>query len=144
MIKALGFASSVQIFIPTRSSHLTEMSTPIPSDFHALGSQVGGHPGVMTNDSGSVIIKPALPAEVEFYETIQTNPVFEPLRVYIPKFLGTLKLQGQVDPEKSKDGAIVVKEASREDVGDGEKDESIAFRLTSLCCTYWDARLHIP
>ncbi|KAI0810825.1 hypothetical protein BC629DRAFT_1580063 [Irpex lacteus] len=77
------------------------MSTPIPSDFHALASQVGGHPGVMTNDSGSVIIKPALPAEVEFYETVQTNPVFEPLRV---------------DPEKSKDGAIVVKEAILENI----------------------------
>ena len=78
---------------------------------------------MMTNESGSVIIKPALSAEVEFYETVQTNPAFELLRVYIPKFFGTLSLQGQVDPEKSKDGAIVVKEGSGEVVADSQKDE---------------------
>ncbi|KAI0085932.1 SAICAR synthase-like protein [Irpex rosettiformis] len=104
------------------------MSTPVASDYHALASQVGGHPGVMTDSTGSVVVKPALAAEVEFYEAVHTNPIFEPLRPYVPKFLGTLSLQGQVDQEKSKDGAIFVKAGI--EIEEDEKDSIVLENLS--------------
>ncbi|KAK0210148.1 SAICAR synthase-like protein [Desarmillaria ectypa] len=62
-----------------------------------LTSQVGGHAGVLTSEDGSLLIKPALLLEHQFYQTLNTNPAFDTLRPFIPKFLGTLKLQGEID-----------------------------------------------
>ncbi|KAK0229093.1 SAICAR synthase-like protein [Armillaria nabsnona] len=62
-----------------------------------LASQVGGHAGVLTNEDGSLLIKPALPLEHQFYQILNSNPAFEPLRPFVPKFIGTLKLQGELD-----------------------------------------------
>ncbi|KAK0455191.1 SAICAR synthase-like protein [Desarmillaria tabescens] len=71
------------------------MSSPISTI--PLASQVGGHAGVLTSEDGSLLIKPALPLEHHFYQTLNTNPAFDALRPFIPKFLGTLKLQGELD-----------------------------------------------
>ena len=90
-----------------------------------LASQVGGHPGVQTSEDGSLLIKPALPAEVQFYQAVLTKPELEPLRLYIPQFLGTLRLEGEVDEERSKDGAIAVTSESAEAI----KDEPDFFLL---------------
>lgn len=65
-----------------------------------LSSQVGGHAGVLTTEDGSLIIKPALPLELEFYQKHSSHPSFEPLRPFLPKFFGTLKLEGTVDETK--------------------------------------------
>ncbi|KAF9480849.1 SAICAR synthase-like protein [Pholiota conissans] len=65
---------------------------------HALESQVGGHAGVMTTEDGSLIIKPALARELEFYQALQSHDMLAAFRPFTPKFLGVLKLQGQVDP----------------------------------------------
>jgi len=67
-------------------------SSPLP-----LSSQVGGHPGILATEDGSLIIKKALPLELEFYQTNALDPAFEPLRPFLPKFYGTLKLEGEVD-----------------------------------------------
>jgi len=67
-------------------------SSPLP-----LSSQVGGHPGILATEDGSMIIKKALPLELEFYQTHALNPAFESLRPFLPKFYGTLKLEGEVD-----------------------------------------------
>ena len=67
-------------------------SSPLP-----LSSQVGGHPGILATEDGSLIIKKALPLELEFYQTHALDPAFEPLRLFLPKFYGTLKLEGEVD-----------------------------------------------
>jgi inositol-polyphosphate multikinase len=64
----------------------------------ALSSQVGGHPGVLTTEDGSLLIKPALPVEVAFYEKVASEELFAPLRPFIPKFMGTLKLEGKAEP----------------------------------------------
>ncbi|KAK7677060.1 hypothetical protein QCA50_019958 [Cerrena zonata] len=72
-----------------------------------LEAQVGGHKGVMTTEDGSLLIKPALPVEVAFYQSVGTDPAFAPLRPFIPKFYGTLTLEGMVDPEKGLDGGEV-------------------------------------
>ncbi|GLB35601.1 putative inositol phosphokinase (IPK) family protein [Lyophyllum shimeji] len=66
-----------------------------------LTSQVGGHAGVLATEDGSLIIKPALPLEVQFYQALQQSPSLEALRPFIPKFYGMLKLEGQLDEEKS-------------------------------------------
>ncbi|KAF8959748.1 hypothetical protein BDZ97DRAFT_1666790 [Flammula alnicola] len=65
---------------------------------HALESQVGGHAGVLTTEDGSLIIKPVLRRELDFYQAIQQDSALEILRAFTPKFLGTLKLEGTVDP----------------------------------------------
>ena len=62
-----------------------------------LASQVGGHAGVSTSEDGSLLIKPALPREVSFYEHLRSNSVFASLKPYVPKFYGTLRLQGKVE-----------------------------------------------
>lgn len=62
-----------------------------------LASQVGGHAGVSTTEDGSLLIKPALPREVDFYQHLTSNPAFASLRSYIPKFYGTLRLEGEVE-----------------------------------------------
>ncbi|KAI0668333.1 SAICAR synthase-like protein [Trametes maxima] len=62
-----------------------------------LASQVGGHPGVLTSEDGALVIKPALAHEVAFYQSVTSNPDFAPLRPYVPKFYGTLRLEGKVD-----------------------------------------------
>ena len=76
----------------------TPALTPSSSHHIPLASQVGGHAGVMTSEDGSLLIKPAHPVEVEFYQSVGAEPGFAALRPYIPKFYGTLKLEGQVDP----------------------------------------------
>ena len=76
---------------------------------HLLASQVGGHAGVMTSEDGSLLIKPALHRELEFYQALQQDPSFATLRAFAPKFLGVLKLEGQVDPTQaaSTEGIVV-------------------------------------
>ena len=86
----------------------TPSSTSTPS-LVALSSQVGGHAGVETTEDGSLIIKPVLHRELEFYQSLQQDPTLSPLLQFIPKFLGTLKLEGTVDPTKpdSTQGLVV-------------------------------------
>ena len=62
-----------------------------------LTSQVGGHKGVSMSEDGSLLIKPALAHEVSFYQHLTSDPFFASLRPYIPKFYGTLKLEGKVE-----------------------------------------------
>ncbi|KAG5642808.1 hypothetical protein DXG03_002092 [Asterophora parasitica] len=66
-----------------------------------LSSQVGGHAGVLTTEDGSLIIKPVLPLELQFYQAVQQDINLAPLQPFIPKFLGTLRLEGQLDEAKS-------------------------------------------
>ncbi|KAK2460699.1 hypothetical protein APHAL10511_007169 [Amanita phalloides] len=63
---------------------------------HTLSSQVGGHEGVLTSEDDSLIIKPALPLEVAFYQRLNFDPAFTPLRPFVPNFIGTLRLEGEL------------------------------------------------
>ncbi|KAI9069468.1 SAICAR synthase-like protein [Trametes sanguinea] len=71
--------------------------TPHADDTIPLASQVGGHPGVRTSEDGSLLIKPALPREVAFYQALMSDPALAQLRPYVPRFYGTLRLEGKVD-----------------------------------------------
>ena len=88
---------------------------------HPLDSQVGGHPGVLTSEDGSLLIKPAHPTEVAFYQSVVADPAFVPLRPFVPKFYGTLRLEGRVDDAATGEGApiAVVPQSAPE----AEKDE---------------------
>ena len=97
------------------------MTTPSPPSLGPsaavpLSTQVGGHPGVMTIEGGSLLIKPALPLEVAFYQTVLQDPALAALRPYVRKFLGTLKLAGVVDESASAaDGTIKINQAGVQD-----------------------------
>ncbi|TDL18525.1 SAICAR synthase-like protein [Rickenella mellea] len=65
-----------------------------------LTSQVGGHAGVMATEDGSLIIKPCLPRERDFYQLIASDdPRVRHLQPHVPNFYGTLKLEGKVDEQ---------------------------------------------
>jgi hypothetical protein len=89
-------------------------STPITGHV-ALASQVGGHAGVETTEDGSLIIKPVLHRELQFYQSLQQDPALAALLPFTPKFL---KLERTVDPTKpdSTEGIIVHPVADSKDM----------------------------
>jgi hypothetical protein len=62
----------------------------------ALQSQVGGHAGVVTTEDGSLLIKPSLHRELEFYQAMQQDPMLAFLREFTPTFIGVLRLEGKL------------------------------------------------
>ncbi|KAI8974233.1 SAICAR synthase-like protein [Trametes punicea] len=72
---------------------------PSAAEIIPLESQVGGHPGVRVSEDGSLLIKPALPREIAFYQSVAVDPGLAPLRPFVPKFYGTLRLEGKVDED---------------------------------------------
>ncbi|KAL7282892.1 hypothetical protein ACG7TL_002307 [Trametes sanguinea] len=122
-------ASGVDIDDVVREAHsppdapLHMAHTPDIDDTIPLASQVGGHPGVRTSEDGSLLIKPALPREVAFYQALMSDPALAELRPYVPRFYGTLRLEGKVDesaPGPEQGGQLKVVEAA---VAEEEKDE---------------------
>lgn len=86
------------------------------SGHKSLSSQVGGHPGVQSSEDGSLIFKPCLPAERDFYQLLVSGDErFSKLFNWTPKFYGTLRLEGKV-----KDDGDVVGSAEST-VGSGGK-----------------------
>ena len=76
-----------------------------------LNSQVGGHVGVLTTKDGSLLIKAALPRVLEIYQKSLYDPALEALRPFTANFLGTLKLEGEVDKSNPirANGGIAIK-----------------------------------
>jgi 1D-myo-inositol-tetrakisphosphate 5-kinase/inositol-polyphosphate multikinase len=102
------------------------MDSPLPSISAAplpLASQVGGHAGVLTTEDGSLVIKPALPLELQFYQALLREPALAPLHPFTPRFLGTLKLEGQVEDANDLAAGIAVTS-----IEGGDKDESFIGR----------------
>lgn len=98
-------------------------STPAPDipAVQALASQVGGHAGVMTTEDGSLLIKPAAPGELAFYETLKaatkkTFPNLVKLREYTPEYLGTLRLEGQIEPGSEETGLLKIQQVGNRTV----------------------------
>lgn len=104
---------------------------------HPLESQVGGHPGISTTENGSLLIKPAVPAELAFYQRLQQDHNLEDLRAFTPMFLGTLKLIGKVDETSS----TVSESTVVQSIASEEKDKSLVlfvsqFRQTPVVSPY--------
>jgi 1D-myo-inositol-tetrakisphosphate 5-kinase/inositol-polyphosphate multikinase len=60
---------------------------------------VGGHAGVHVTEDNSLLFKPAVPREIDFYQRIAAagdHDELSKLKDWIPKFLGVLKLEGQL------------------------------------------------
>ncbi|KAI9679340.1 MAG: hypothetical protein M1817_005360 [Caeruleum heppii] len=65
------------------------------SDLVAFDNAAAGHDGVLSDASGSVVIKPCTAAEVSFYESANASrPDFARL---MPTFMGTLQLSADTD-----------------------------------------------
>ncbi|KAG8880079.1 hypothetical protein FRB98_005347 [Tulasnella sp. 332] len=85
-----------------------------------LVSQVGGHPGIVESEDGSLIIKSCLPVEREFYGQIASDVRLAALRPHVPIYYGTLQLQGAI-----RGGRLV-----SSDVTATPKDEIFILRAT--------------
>ncbi|RPA86757.1 SAICAR synthase-like protein [Ascobolus immersus RN42] len=53
----------------------------------AFSNAAAGHDGVLSDPSGTLLIKPCTPRELAFYESLHLHPTLAP---YVPAFLGTL------------------------------------------------------
>jgi len=79
-----------------------------------LKSQVAGHAGISTIENESLLIKPAVPTEVAFYERLKQDSNLEGLRVFTPTFLGTLELMGKIDETSSTVSEAIVSAEEKE------------------------------
>lgn len=83
------------------------MATPAPehsldaSTLKSYGNAAAGHDGVLSDESGEMIVKPCVQAEIDFYQTTATeHPDFAEL---MPTFMGTLSLGA---PEQVSDDQV--------------------------------------
>jgi 1D-myo-inositol-tetrakisphosphate 5-kinase/inositol-polyphosphate multikinase len=75
---------------------------------------------VQSSQDGSLIIKPCLPAERDFYQLIAGGDErFASLRDWVPNFYGTLKLEGKVKEGEEAAEAVIGEAAAA--VGAGGK-----------------------
>ncbi|KAF4555444.1 Inositol polyphosphate kinase-like protein [Elsinoe fawcettii] len=65
----------------------------------AFGDAAAGHDGVLTDESGGVVVKPCTAAELAFYE--ETNAHHADFAALIPTFMGTLQLGKSDQLEKT-------------------------------------------
>ncbi|KAI0004966.1 SAICAR synthase-like protein [Russula compacta] len=91
-----------------------ESADPSPTELQPLAYQVGGHGGIQVTGDGALIVKPALPLELQFYQNDLPSPALASLRRWVPTYLGMLRLEGQNTSEGL---------ASVEGVPESEKDE---------------------
>jgi len=73
----------------------TDSAHPNSADLQALEYQVGGHKGIQVTGDGALIVKAALPLELQFYQNMLAQPALASLRRWVPTYLGTLRLEGQ-------------------------------------------------
>lgn len=94
---ALGpVCSPVQFALHTRPAMDPTLT---PGDHTPFPHQIAGHPGVMSDPSGGLLIKPALPREIAFYQMLSNSDpedIVWPLRKFVPKNYGTLRLEGRL------------------------------------------------
>jgi inositol-polyphosphate multikinase len=91
-----------------------ESADPSSAELKPFEYQVGGHEGMQVTGEGALIVKAALPLELQFYQNILANPALSSLRPWVPTYLGTLRLEGQNTAEGI---------ASVESIPESEKDE---------------------
>ncbi|CBX93972.1 hypothetical protein IAQ61_003845 [Plenodomus lingam] len=79
------------------------------SKLQAFGNVAAGHDGVLSDETGAVVVKPCTPAEITFYESVTaSHPDLAP---YLPTFMGQLSLSAdQSAVEAVESGTIVTAE----------------------------------
>lgn len=93
-------------------AHSTPRRTHTLSPTTPLSQQVGGHTGVHVTEDESLLLKPALPREIAFYQFVRditdASAGLHLLKAWIPKFFGLLSLEGQLaDPTAQTDAGAV-------------------------------------
>ncbi|KAF2083704.1 SAICAR synthase-like protein [Saccharata proteae CBS 121410] len=83
----------------TTTTTTTTTNTPDldPSTLCAFENAAAGHDGVLSDPSGLLVIKPCTAAEIGFYEDAVAR--HEELAMYMPTFMGTLRLNGNTVPQ---------------------------------------------
>jgi len=100
-----------------------ESVDPSSAELQPFAYQVGGHEGMQITGEGALIVKAALPLELQFYQNILASPALSSLRPWVPTYLGTLRLEGQNTAEGI---------ASVEGIPETERDECSYRYFTSL------------
>ncbi|CAE6381415.1 unnamed protein product [Rhizoctonia solani] len=77
-----------------------------PNGIRPLAMQVGGHQGVQQSEAGDLVIKPCVRSEHDFYQAIAADERLAALRPHVPKFYGTLRLEGEVNAESAPGGEV--------------------------------------
>ncbi|KAF7292352.1 Kinase [Mycena chlorophos] len=99
----------------------------------ARSPQIGGHTdGVLATEDDMLLIKQALPVELQFYRAIAaaSDPQITALRPWIPRFLGTLTLQGEIDPDApTSETNIPVKPLSESSSSRNDNKDEFGFSL---------------
>ncbi|KAF2855832.1 SAICAR synthase-like protein [Plenodomus tracheiphilus IPT5] len=75
------------------------------SKLQAFGNAAAGHDGVLSDETGAVVVKPCTPAEISFYESVTaSHPDLVP---FLPTFMGELSLSAdQAAVEAVESGTI--------------------------------------
>ncbi|KAH7116066.1 inositol polyphosphate kinase-domain-containing protein [Dendryphion nanum] len=61
-----------------------------PSSLQAFGNAAAGHDGVLSDETGAVVVKPCTQAEIEFYESVTAD--HPDIARHLPTFMGQLSL----------------------------------------------------
>ncbi|KAF2739108.1 SAICAR synthase-like protein [Polyplosphaeria fusca] len=77
-----------------------------PSSLQAFGNAAAGHDGVLSDESGAVVVKPCTQAEIAFYEDITAN--HPDLAPHLPTYMGQLSLSSdqQADAGAAESGFV--------------------------------------
>ncbi|KEF55545.1 uncharacterized protein A1O9_08295 [Exophiala aquamarina CBS 119918] len=69
-------------------------AVPNASELVSFEHGAAGHQGISSNASGSLVIKPCVQAEIDFYESAKEHPLFQ---AHMPTFIGSLTQNGDAD-----------------------------------------------
>lgn len=86
----------------------------------AFENAAAGHDGVLSDESGELVIKPCTLSEIEFYqESLQNHPIFYEL---MPTFMGTLSLGS---PASLPDVTAAAPESGTAELSQDQKDKTL-------------------
>ncbi|KAF2993259.1 hypothetical protein E8E13_001064 [Curvularia kusanoi] len=74
------------------------------SKLQAFGNAAAGHDGVLSDESGAVVVKPCTQAEINFYETVTAS--HPDLLPHLPLFMGQLSLDSSAEAAAEDTGTI--------------------------------------
>jgi len=74
------------------------------SKLQAFGNAAAGHDGVLSDESGAVVVKPCTQAEINFYETVTAS--HPDLLPHLPLFMGQVSLDSSAEAAAEDTGVI--------------------------------------
>ncbi|KAL8745242.1 MAG: hypothetical protein Q9190_002596 [Brigantiaea leucoxantha] len=78
------------MWLPASRTPLPQIAKRLAANNHTYSD------GVLSDPSGAVVVKPCKQAEIDFYHSTSSHPLFQ---IYIPTFVGILSLNSDPDPE---------------------------------------------